>query len=235
MPRVYIDIECAPSQRPDIWQHLQRKVSPDLDFEAAEVELQRLYRATSLNAAFGEIASIGVALDDRPPKVYWRNLPGITPAPLTRPDDAMLAAGCVKTERDLLLAFRRDLGIVAEKAREPIQLIGLNVREFDRPYIAQRAFVHHLFMPRCITCDVKPWEHHLLKDLMDVWRAGGDKRSKISMRDLAFAMGLVGKGDVDGGDVWQMLQQGRGEEVAIYNCNDVVVTRTIDVSMMTME
>lgn len=210
-----IDIETIESQDERVREHVRAKVKALDDFDAM-VEAERVaLDKTALNAAFGEIASIAVAIDDREPKTWSRSLR--------------------ESERELLLDFRSDivkaLDVAARQKDGPV-LVGHNVVDFDRPFIRQRGLVHGIKMPWIFTREVKPWEtmglgdHDFVRDTMRMWL--GTHRGAISLDDLCAALGLPGKGDTTGADVGRLMREGKHKQVAIYNADDVRKTRAVD-------
>ena len=78
--------------------------------------------------------------------------------------------------------------------------------------------------PIWFTRDQKPWSDQVF-DTMVQW-AG--VRDKISMDRLCKILGIPGKaGGPTGADVWQMVQDGRMDDVAKYCKDDVWRTRAI--------
>lgn len=210
---ITIDIETVPSQRPGIMEHLANKLPADLDFEEAEKQLAIAFDRTALNAAFGEIVSISAAVNDGTPKVWCRPLGG--------------------SEKQLLLDFRTDFMKVVKHFRGNVRLVGLNVLDFDRPFIVQRGFVHGLWMPTIFVKDVKPWEKDDVVDLMHDWTRSA--KGRISLDDLCFALGLEGKGPTTGASVYKMMKEGRHVEVGQYNASDVIKTRACRVRMCALD
>ena len=62
--------------------------------------------------------------------------------------------------------------------------------------------------------------------------AWAGSRDTISMDNLSAALGLAGKGDVNGSMVGQMFTDGKFEEIAHYCRDDVERTRSIHRKMM---
>ena len=207
MAEVTLDIETIPGQADRIVRWCERRALTEaVDGESVDDAFDRIWRRTSLDGAYGEIISVAAAIDDRPVKVWWRRLH--TP------------------EADLVAAFISDLSRVPSPC-----LVGHNLAEFDRNYIRKRCIVRNIKPPPIITMDVKPWEHDRLFDTMEEWRgARSDKRDRIKLGHLAFALGLQDtpeKGDVNGGDVWDLVRAGREEDVAHYNADDVELNRAV--------
>jgi len=224
---LYLDIETVEAQREDIRARILQRTMKDYDktdgaivdeIDRMEV-VDRLYREalakTSLDGAFGEIACIAAAVDDRPVKAWWRN-PG-------------------ESERDLLAGFRDDVRAIVRASRDRFVVVGHNVVDFDMRFIRQRGIVHGLAMPSIFTQDIKPWEATggVAYDTMRAWVGGA--KGAISLDNLALALGLPGKGDITGADVGRLWREGQGEKIAIYCCGDVETDRAVHKRMITLE
>jgi hypothetical protein len=57
----------------------------------------------------------------------------------------------------------------------------------------------------------------------------GDKRSRVSLDDLAWALGIESSktDEVEGSKVFDLYQAGKLEKIREYNLNDVRVTRKV--------
>jgi predicted PolB exonuclease-like 3'-5' exonuclease len=70
--------------------------------------------------------------------------------------------------------------------------------------------------------DAKPWDRNPF-DTMVQW----DSKNNAKLDKIARALGLEGKGDVDGSDVYQMWKDGKFTEIADYCKSDVAMTREV--------
>lgn len=209
---LYLDIETIPTQSPRMRDLAIKRALKKWEKGRRDVAFdeEAAWLATSLDGAFGEIVVIGVATADRDPKTYQRDID--------------------QPEVDLLHAFRGDLNAVLMK--QTVTLVGVNIRDFDRPFIRQRAIVNGLHMPGAIVDEVKPWEFEKVCDLMSLWT--DDKWGRVSLDVLCAALGLAGKGEhFDGSDVWSAVQMGMIDEVAAYCADDVRKTRAAHLRMTT--
>ena len=71
--------------------------------------------------------------------------------------------------------------------------------------------------------DPKPWGDSTF-DTMTAWAGTKDR---ISMDRLCRILGIEGKGDISGADVWPLVKAGKVSEVAEYCKGDVERTRAI--------
>ena len=106
----------------------------------------------------------------------------------------------------------------------PVTLIGHNVIGFDIPFLWKRAMVLGVKPPHNFPRNPKPWSE-LVQDTMLLWDA--NQRAGGSLDRICRLMGLPGKGDISGADVWPMVKAGRIQEVAEYCGEDVNRTRAI--------
>ena len=162
------------------------------------------WRKTSFDGAYGQIAVVSFAIDGgEPVKVYrddWQ-APGAETGLLQELRDTMHERLNPKTE----LAA---------------QIIGHNVSAFDLRFLVQRSIIlgvkPHPVLARAAAC--KPWETDRVFDTMVQWAGVGNR---ISLDKLCKALGLPGKGEIDGSKVWDYVRDGRIAEVAEYCADDV--------------
>lgn len=196
---VYIDTETVPSSRVDVAAHFAAKHFDAEDLTKAAKAATKDLEKTSLSGLFGELAVISWANDDDEPCTLVRNF--------MRPNG----------EREMLEAF-------ADCDVEGDTIVAHNA-EFDRSMIRQRAIVHGVKLPkRYSATDVKPWES-AWQCTMALWT--DSRAGRVSLDDLCLALGLPGKGGVDGSMVADMVRSGRLDEVAAYCADDVRRVRAI--------
>ncbi len=63
--------------------------------------------------------------------------------------------------------------------------------------------------------------------VFDTMKAWAGWKGYVSMDALAKALGLEGKGDMSGADVWPAYQKGEYEKIQAYNESDVETVREI--------
>lgn len=120
-------------------------------------------------------------------------------------------------EKTLLRQFNESV-----VARQP-RLISWNGRGFDVPVLSARAFMHGVPLPWWTDCQYryKDTEH---ADVMDLLTGFGAARGGIPLDAIAKGCGLPGKQGVTGGDVAELIAEGKRREVEIYCEGDVVQT-----------
>lgn len=103
-------------------------------------------------------------------------------------------------------------------------LCGHNSKEFDIPYIARRAIVNNIKLPKILDiAGCKPWEvRHL--DTMELWRFG-DYKSYTSLNLLATIFNIPSpKDDISGKDVYRVYYEEKDLNRIVTYCQKDVVT-----------
>jgi len=213
---IYLDIETIPTQRDDVRAFIASTVTHPGNIKKAETiaawnetekpaAVEEAVNKTGLDGAFGQVVCVGMDLrDDGEPLV----ISGLSEADVLRAvNDAM------KAEFEASDAFSTTI-------------VGHNVSAFDLRFLVQRYIVngikpHHIIAR---AAQAKPWESEKVYDTMVQFAGVGNR---ISLDKLCLALGLPGKGDITGADVWPMVQAGRLQEVADYCKNDVLKTRAV--------
>lgn len=95
---------------------------------------------------------------------------------------------------------------------------------FDVRYIWQRAIILGVPVPAWWPHDAKPWDTNRIDDTMLLWAGQG---GRIGLDRLCRALGIEGKGDMDGSKVWDAVQQGRIGDVIDYCDDDVRRLRAV--------
>lgn len=218
MTSLYLDIETIPAQSQEARDRIAATVKPPAAMKKAETiaawEAEQKATAvaeaidkTSFNAAFGQICCIGFAFDDSPAaSISW---------PIN-----------VDNEQLMISAFFDEAGKIIGN-RFPT-IVGHFITGFDIRFIWQRCMVLGIRVPAWLPKDPKPWDGGVF-DTMTAW-AGA--RDTISMDNLCQALGIDGKGDVDGSMVGKMFAEGKHKEIAAYCRDDIDRTRAIHRKMM---
>lgn len=216
MIRFYLDIETCPSQSPDLRAELLAGVKPPATFkkpesiaewmkENAEAEAEAALRKTSFDGAYGHVCVVGLAIDDNEPMAIYENdwLGG----------ESRVLATLFKLIDELCKAYPNERAL----------FIGHHVAGFDLRFLFQRAVVLGVMPSHHLPFFGKPWDDRIF-DTMLRW-AG--LKGTVSQDKLARALGLPGKGEIDGSKVWDYVKAGRIDEVAAYCRDDVRQVREI--------
>ena len=160
---------------------------------------EKIWRKTALNGSYGQIYCIGVAMEDKEPFVIQMN-----------------------NEKEMLQClFTKINEAIRERHchHSSTVFIGHNI-EWDLRFLYQR----------CVIQGVKPtvelihskYSPHVF-DTMQQWSGFGNY---ISLDELCQILNIpIPKQGIDGSQVWDFVQQGKGQEVIEYCCNDVIAAR----------
>ena len=225
MNKIPLDIETIPGQAAAVLDALRadaeaekaecrapgnykdpEKIAANIAEQHAAIEnaVMDKWRKTSFDGAFGQIAVVSFAIDGGEPLKVWN-------------EDWQHP----QAEHFLLHSLREVMHDTIKPQTElAAQIIGHNVSAFDLRFLVQRSMIlgvkPHPVLARAAAC--KPWETDRVYDTMVQWAGVG---SRISLDKLCKALGIPGKGDLDGSKVWDYVQAGRIAEVADYCADDV--------------
>lgn len=212
---IVIDIETCPSQNPQVKADFLANVQAPGQYkkpdsiaewlkENAQSEAENQWRNTSFDGGLGHICVIGVAFDDETPislhSQNWRN-----------------------DERAIISEFYELINnrLTEQRNVRPV-FIGHNLIDFDLRFMFQRSVVLGVKPSRHMPFNCKPWDDGVY-DTMQRWGA----RKGGSLDKITKALGLEGKGDIDGSMVWDYVRDGRIADVAEYCKRDVELTRQL--------
>jgi DNA polymerase elongation subunit (family B) len=167
---------------------------------AKQQAIEKAYRATSFDASKGQICSIAWAVGD----------------------GVMNVCGAYgeASESDLLRLFFDSVLIDLEK--NPAYFIGHYISGFDLKFVWQRAVILGVKPPFNL-----PFRGRHGSDYFDTMNEWAGYKDRISMDNLAKALGIEGKGDMDGSMVWDAWKGGEYAKVCEYNADDVRIVREI--------
>ncbi|ASQ10194.1 hypothetical protein CDO22_17930 [Sinorhizobium meliloti] len=220
MTYLYLDIETIPAQDDVTKARIASTVKPPAAMKKAETiaqweaeqkpsAVEEAVAKTSLNGAYGHICCIGWAVDNGEPQSY------------------SMCDFSLEEEAEMLSHFFEALRREHDM-RFAVTVVGHNVSGFDIRFIWQRCFALGIRVPAWFPKDPKPWGD----DVFDTMTAWAGARDTISMENLCAALGLPGKGSVDGSMIGKMFADGRHEEIAAYCRQDIERTRAIHRKMM---
>jgi 3'-5' exonuclease len=241
--QLYIDIETIPAQRPDVLAEIREAeaeslaaaleaVRPPGNYKKQETidewmateapkikqkliddstaKVEEAYRKTGLDGSFGHIACVSFAYLDSEPEKLWT-------ADWQDPS----------YERDLLMGLEDLLNDhIPTNMHRAVQVVGHNVAGFDLRFLVQRSIITGVRPHPIINAaaQAKPWELDRVYDTMIQWAGVG---KTVSLDKLCKALGMPGKGDLDGSKVWDAIKNGRIAEVAEYCADDVRKVRAV--------
>ena len=212
---IILDIETIPCERQDVRDFIAKGVQPPATYKLADsiakwhkeqgpAAIDEAVTRTSFDGAFGQVCCIGYALDN-------------SGAPESIHGDGV--------ESKILTMFNERLNtLIPSSMWSATTVVGHNVSSFDLRFLMQRYIVNGIRPHPIISTAsrAKPWESERVYDTM-IQFAGVGKT--ISLDKLCMALGIEGKGDISGADVWPMYQAGKIAEIAEYCRHDVEITR----------
>lgn len=214
---LYLDIETIPTTEAEIIAEIEASITPPGNISKAETIaaweaekkpdlVKEAVAKTALDGARGKVCCIGWA---------W--------------GDGKIGSVCADLDEYSTINFafgNIDDGKPAGYERPVI--VGHFVAGFDIRFLWQRAFVLGVRLPAWFPRDPKPWSNEV-HDTMTMW-AGS--RDTIGLDNLCKALGLPGKGNIDGSMVADLWAKGQYETVAAYCEQDVERVRQVHLKML---
>lgn len=108
------------------------------------------------------------------------------------------------------------------RSRRPV--VVAHHAQFDVRFVWQRAIILGVKVPAWWPHDAKPWDTDRVQDTMTGWAGHGNR---IGLDRLCRALGIAGKGDIDGSKVWDAVLAGRINDVCQYCDDDVERLRKV--------
>lgn len=206
MTNIYLDIETIPSQ--EQWVKDTIDVKPSAAIKKQETldkwykeeypaKLQEAQDKMSLDGLTNQIIVIGLAIDDG--------------EVITLAND---------DEFNLLNEFYHTLKMKSDAFGNVF--IGHNILGFDLNVIKKRSIIKNVTPDFKMPFAAKPWDDSVY-DTMLRW----DAKNFTSQDKIALALGLEGKGDMDGSMVYQYWKDGRIDDIKAYCGRDVITVREI--------
>lgn len=217
---LYVDIETIPTGDDAVKAHIDANIKPPAQMKKAETiaaweenekpnAVAEAIAKTSFDGAYGRVCCIGWAWNDRQASC-----------------DIEFSSGTHDEKMGLLFFFA-----AADHLRPrggDVVIVGHNVLGFDIRMITQRAMVLGVKLPAWWPINPRPWSENV-HDTMLMW-AGHN--GTVSLDRLARALGLEGKGNIDGSMVAGMFERGEYEEIAEYCVQDVERVRAVHRKML---
>ncbi len=214
--RLYFDTETIPDQSPGAIERIAATIEPPGSMKKPETilawetnekpaKIEEVYRRTALSGTTGELVSLAWAIED-----------GDILSVQREPKDS---------ERDMIREFYSELAKLVQLRHRTtgIVWVGHNVRDFDLRFLFQRSVILGIQPPVSLPHNVAPGSEAIF-DTMTAW-AGF--RNTIPLETLCQALGIRGKGGIDGSKVWDYVKAGRIDEVAEYCRDDVYRVREL--------
>lgn len=217
--RLYLDIETIPSQSRVIREDIAKNILPPGNISKPETiaawvkekkpaAVDEAIAKTSFDGAAGHVCCIGWAVDEAIPQ--------------------SIILDTERSEADVIEEFARSIDRDVFGARGAITIIGHNVVGFDIRFLWQRAIVLGVPMPMWFPRDPKPWGN----ECFDTMTAFAGQRGTISLDRLCIALGMDGKGEMDGSKVAGLWEAQEYEAISTYCKSDVERVRAIHKRML---
>lgn len=202
---LFIDIETVPcvSDFSNLSENWQKHWGHKMKFQISEDETaESLYSRAGIYAEFGKIICISAGyVTRRNGDVFFR-----------------VKSFHHEKEKDLLSDFFGALKKFAIAGKK--KLCAHNGQEFDYPYIARRALVNQLKLPKILDiAGLKPWEvKDFLLDTLQLWKFG-DYKHYTSLSLLCELFNIpTPKDDIDGSQVGQVYWEDNDLDRIIQYC-----------------
>ena len=217
MPQyLYLDIETLPTTDETVIAEIEKSITPPGNISKAETIaawekdkkpalVAEAVSKSALNGALGHVCCIGWA---------WGH----------EGTSAVTGAG----EIDLLSHVFKMIEQGKPSGYERPVIVGHFVAGFDIRFLWQRAFVLGVRMPPWFPRDPKPWSQEV-NDTMAMW-AGA--RDSISLDNLCKALGLPGKGNIDGSMIADLWAKADYPAITEYCRQDVERVRQVHLKML---
>ncbi|MGQ9847932.1 MAG: 3'-5' exonuclease [Bacteroidales bacterium] len=205
---LFLDIETVSQYRdynelPEVFKQFWSEKAAKIDKDKTPDDL---YERAGIYAEFGKIICISVGLVYNTSNGYF----------------ARIKSYYGHDEKDLLMRFFELLN--TKYSGEDHFLCAHNGKEFDFPYIARRALIHRIKLPKILDiAGCKPWEvRHL--DTMELWRFG-DYKSYTSLNLLSAIFDIPSpKDDISGKDIYRIYYHEKDLNRIVTYCQKDVVT-----------
>lgn len=209
MSNIFLDIETIPSQ--EQWVKDSIDVKPPATIKKQESidkwykeksgdAFDKAYEKTVFDGMTNHIICASVAIDSQDPYTVYS----------ADPSEELALLECLY---DYLATWADDYGNV---------IIGHNVLGFDLNVIKKRSIILGLRPEFKLPYDAKPWSDNVY-DTMLRW----DSKNFTSQDKICQALGIKGKGDMDGSKVYQYWKDGKHDEITAYCQDDVETVRKL--------
>lgn len=218
MTYLYIDLESIPAQNKSAHERIASTIKPPAQMKKAdtiaawekdgkEQAIAEAIDKTSFDGGMGHVCCIGWAINGRAAESFYIQ-------------DV--------SEEEALIERTFEYLSMQTPIMNATTVVGHYVSGFDIRFLTQRAIVLGVRLPSWWPHEAKPWGNEIF-DTMVKWAGTKDK---ISLDNLCFALGIEGKGDVDGSMIAQMFKDGKHQEIAAYCRSDVEKVRLVHKKMI---
>lgn len=203
----------------------------------AEVDIDTEWRKTALDASTGQIVCASAAIAGSDVHCIWAQ-------DLSADAEKVMIQALFEGLESMLHEHAKSaaLASLVEQGRSDIDAVRLEMQRhrqvpivvahhagFDIRYIWQRAIILGVTPPSWWPIDARPWDQDRVQDTMTMWAGHGNR---IGLDRLCRALGITGKTGVDGSMVWDLVRDGRIDDVVSYCDDDVRRLRSVHRKML---
>jgi len=219
---IFIDIETVPSQSEQVKSDIRASIQAPGQYKKtesikewmdanAEGEAEAQLLKTSFDGGLGMIACIGIAIEDQEARSFYSS---------DWPNDEKTV---IRSAFDFLVSsITEPIKHSHAHIEREITFVGYNHIGFDLPFLKKRCVVLGIKPPSLIPFTSKPWDKTVYDTMLN-W----DSKNFVGMDKLCKILGIEGKGEISGADVWPLVKAGKIADVAEYCKGDVNRTRAI--------
>lgn len=211
--KVYFDIECVKTRRPDYRERIAATIKPPATMKKAETiakwedeekagAVEAELDKTVFNGGLCHVTQIQYAIDDQDPVV--------------------LIADTVEDESLIIETFM----LAISQQQSSLIFIGHNIANFDIKILRQRCTVLGIFMPSNFlrATKAKPWDD-ILFDTMIQWAGVG---GTVSMDNLCYYLGVpTPKSDIRGDNYGEYWSNQLFDDCRRYGIDEIVALREV--------
>ena len=217
---LFLDIESLPTNRPDFIAEVEAAVKCPASYKKQEainewwetegpLARKNAVHKTGLDGGIARMAAIAWGWGSEEVKAAHTAVDGVH---------------SIERERRIIEGFFSECQAVYDATGAAPTIIGHCVTSFDIRWIWHRAIVLGVTPPWWWPVNVKPWDADAVQDTAVMWVG---PRDRISLDRLARILGVGGKGEFDGSQVWDAWEAGEHERVREYCADDVRLVRRI--------
>lgn len=234
---LFLDLETIPSGDPPVVHHPEKPTTADVlvgnrkgetaeiyrqqhlpkviakweeDCQKQTIKANEEYLKRAVHSLTCEVICLGYAFDNHPAEII------------------------IGSELEIIQKFNALLNRFGDK-KFAIEIVGHNIIDFDLKLLYHRAIKHNQYALMRYLAGFNDFQgREKIKDIMKMWSLMSH-RDYTKMDDIAKYLGLPGKNDIDGSQVFALWKEGKFEEICEYCKGDVCISRDIYKRMIPMK
>lgn len=215
------DIETIPTDNEIVIQKIRESIKPPANItkqetiekwvaENFESAFKIAVHKTCLDGLLGRICSVAWQIDDYPV-------------------ESITLDGSI-TEKDLIENLFFEIENFKDKNGQRIGITkwcGHYITGFDLRFLWQRCVILGVKPGIEIPYNAKPWDDCVFDTKIQWTGASASYPGRGGLDDMCLGMGFDGKGEINGSMIWDLFLQGKYDEIAEYNRDDVRKVRNL--------